>query len=140
VKGSFPFVRGGAADGGGLPNATPSTVGVIEGLILPVCELVGVVLAGHALLLGLTSAKPRNMLVGDVVDRGLSGIGGGAGATPGLAVTVTTMLSDSWVPCACASAPSKSVATPTVAALSMNVTIDARRRDREFTLDAGTAG
>lgn len=139
MKGSFPFVCGGAADGGGLTNVTPNTVGVTEGLILPVCELVDVVLAGHTLLLGLTSAKPRNVLVGDGVARGLSGIGSGDGATPGLAVTVTTMLSDTWGPCARAFVANVSVAAAAVAALSISVTPDARRRDREFTLDAGMA-
>jgi hypothetical protein len=56
-----------------------------------------------------------------------------------LAVTVivTTTLSDTKVPCARAFPPKVSVAAPAVAALSMRVAIDARRRDREFRLDAG---
>src|ERR1019366_6916004 len=165
VNGSLPFVGGDGADGGGLTNVTPNTVGVTEGLAVavdPVVDdglavavvvvvaeglavvvgvLVGVGLAGHALLLGLTSAKPWNVLVGDGVTRSLSGIGGGgAGATPGLAVTVTTMVSDTLVPCACASAPNESVAAPAVAALTMRVRSDARRRDREFTEDAAITG
>jgi hypothetical protein len=125
-------------DGGGLTNVTPSTDGVTEGLAVGVPELVGCVLAGHALLLGLTCAKPWNAVVGDAVTRGRRGIQGGAGVTPGFAVTVTTMLSDTWMPCACASEPTENVAAPAVATLSMNVTIDVRRRDREFMLDAGS--
>jgi hypothetical protein len=112
----------------------PCTDGVTDGLAVGVRELVGVRLAGHALLLGVTSAKPWNVLVGNGVTSGRSGIGRGAGATAGLAVMVTTILSDT---CACASAPNERVAAPAAAAHSMNVTIEARRRDREFTCDAG---
>lgn len=85
------MVVGDTADGGGLTKVTPSTVGVTEGLTVGVVDVVGCVLAGHALLPGLMSAKPWNVVVGDGLTLGLSGIEGGACATPGLVVTVTTM-------------------------------------------------
>lgn len=77
MKGSLRFVGGTTADGGGLTNVTPSTVGETEGLTVAVAELVPEGLAGHALSLGLASAKPWNVLAGVGVTRGLSGIGSG---------------------------------------------------------------
>jgi hypothetical protein len=95
VNGSLPFVGGDTPDGGGLTKVTPSTDGVTEGLALGAfVAFVGEGLAGQALLLGLACANPRKPVVGDAVTRGRSGIGGGAVATPGLVVTVTTMLSE----------------------------------------------
>lgn len=124
VNGSFPFVGGDPADGGGLTKVTPSTVGVTEGLASGVDEVVGEVLAGQ--LLGVASGKVRNAFVGDALARGSSGIGGaGAGLTPGLAVIVTTMVSDTWVPCAQAAVPNLIVAAPAVAVLIMNAVIKA---------------
>jgi hypothetical protein len=91
VNGSLPFAGGDAADGGGLTKVMPSTVGETEGRAVAVEELVGERLAGQALLPGLISANPWNVVVGDGLTLGLSGIGGNAGATPGLVVTVTMM-------------------------------------------------
>ncbi len=146
MNGSRPFVGGRAADGGGLTNVTPSTVGDTErlgaitvavlvgvavtvGLTVAVGETVGDGLGVHMLFVGLTVVNTWGL--------GLSGIKSGAGALPGLAVTVITMLSETWEPCARASVPSDSVAPPALAALSMNVTIEARRRSRTLVRDAG---
>lgn len=107
-------------------------VGVLVAVALTVELTVGDGLAVHRLLLGLA--------VENDWDLGLSGIGSTAGALPGLAVIVTTILSDTWVPCARASAPSDSVAAPAVAVLSTNVTIEARRRDRTFMRAADITG
>jgi hypothetical protein len=155
VNGSLPRVGGFVPDGGGLTKVTPNTVGDTEGRALVVCEIVDVavpetlavtagVLVDVALTVGLTVAEGRGvhrLLLGRTVVNvwglGLSGIGGTAGALPGLAVTVITMLSDTWGPCARASAPSDSVAAPALTALSTNVTIEALRRDRTFIRDAG---
>jgi hypothetical protein len=76
--------------------------------------------------------NPWKAVVGVAVTVGLSGMWGGAGATPGLAVTVTTMLSNTWGPCARASVTIVGVAAVAVAALSMNVPIEARSRDPDF--------
>ena len=126
VKGSLPFVRGGPADGGGLTNVTPNTDGDTDGLAVALSGPVGNGLAWHALLLPLACVKPSNSVVGAAVARKRSGIGGvGAGATAGLAVTVMTILSDTCGPNALAFVPNVSVAAVAVAALSMNVAIDA---------------
>jgi hypothetical protein len=55
VNGSFPPGFDGAVDGGELSNVMPSTVGDTEELVVrpPGGGLVGLPLAGHALLLGL---------------------------------------------------------------------------------------
>lgn len=140
MNGSRPFVGGRTTDGGGLTKVTPSTVGETDGLAVGVREFVGCGLAGHALLLEVASAKPWNEVVGDALTRGRSGIGGGGvGATPGFAVTVTTILSETGMPCARASAPTASIAAPAVAALSMRVRM-ARRRDRLCTQDVSNTG
>lgn len=126
MNGSLPFVGGRVADGGGLTNVTPSTDGVTVRLAVGVREVVGLGVAGHALLLGLTSAKPWNVLVGDGLTRGFNGIGGcAAGATLGRTVIVTTMLSDTCVPCARASAPDVSAAAAVATPLSNSVMIEA---------------
>ena len=109
------------------------TVGVL--VDVAVAETLGDALGVHILLLGLTVVNA--WAVGLSLALGLSGTGSGAEALPGLAVTVITMLSDTWRPCARASAPSDSVAAPALAALSKNVRIEARRRDRTFVRDAG---
>jgi hypothetical protein len=137
VNGSRLFDGGRAVDAGGFTKVMPCTVGETEGLAVVVGGTVGEGLAGHALLLGLTSAKPWNVLVGEGLTRGLSGIGRGAAATPGLAVTVITMVSDTCGPAAHASVPNASVA-----ALAVNTSVmsGTRRRDPEFTLAPGVTG
>ena len=100
-------------------------VAVTDGLPVVVDELVGEGLAGQALPPTLFSAKSLALPVGDALARGLSGIGGSPVGRPGLAVTVTTIVSDTWVPCACAFAPSETTAAPAATTLITNVTTGA---------------
>jgi hypothetical protein len=111
-------------------------VAVTDGLVVAVDELVGEGLARHALPPGLFPAKSLTAGVGDGLTRGFSGIGGRAAGNPGLAVTVMTIVSDTWVPCACAFAPNEMAAAPAAVALIMNVRIEARRRDPQPPHDA----
>jgi hypothetical protein len=133
VNGSLPFDGGEVPDGGGLTKVTPCTVGVTDGLAVGVSELVGVALAGHTLLPAVGWVNPWKAGAGDAVTRGRSGIGGGgAGATSGLSVIVTTIVSDTAVPCARASVPNVNVVAVAAAALRIKVVIEARRRDGTF--------
>lgn len=131
VNGSRPLVGGRVPDGGGLTKVMPCTVGDTDGFAVTVAEtvdvaeLVGEGLAGHALPPGLFPAKLLTTAVGDGLARGLSGIGGSPAGKPGLAVTVTTIVSDTWVACAWAFAPNATAAAPAATTLITNVTTGA---------------
>jgi hypothetical protein len=140
VNGSLPFGGDEPLDGGGLTKVTPCTVGVTDGLTVVVGGLVGLALAGHALLLAVDWLNPWKAGVADAVTRSRSGIGGGGvDATPGLSVMVTTMVSETAVPCARASAPNVNVAAVAAAALSTSVAIETRRCDPTLRYDLSIA-
>ena len=72
VNGSRPFVGGSGADAGGLSNVTPSTVGVIDGRVVPPP-------AGHALSVGVVVGNPVLAVSGTTKRLDSVGIGLGKG-------------------------------------------------------------
>jgi hypothetical protein len=105
--------------------AVTEDVAVTDGLAVAV----GDGLAGHAGPPRLLSTNSLTAAVGDALTRGLRGIGAWVGEALAVTWTVTTMLSDTCVPCACAFAAHDNVAAPAAATLIMNVGSEARRRD-----------
>ena len=88
MNGSRPVVGGSGSDGGGLPNVTPSTVGVKDGLAVPppTGGLDGP-LAGHTLLLGVDVGNSMLAVNGTTsrLGSGDSGLGAAAGIATSLA-------------------------------------------------------